>query len=70
MKNKTISIKHLPKEIDPRQAREEYEAEIIRKYGKPIRKIYTDEELEPYKKLIRKPPNKEEIIRKWGKNRK
>ena len=44
---------------------EKEEKEILKKYGKPIRRKYTDEELEPYSKS-KKPLDKEKIIKKWG----
>lgn len=45
------------------------EKEIIKKYGKLIRRKYTDEELEPHSKPLTKLHNKKEIIKKWGKKK-
>lgn len=41
-------------EVSPEvKSLEDKKRELIEKYGKPIRKIYTDEELKPYTKPLR-----------------
>lgn len=67
---KAESAEDILRQPEPTQTRkelmEEKKQKIIEKYGKIRRKIYTDAELEPYSKPFRKPPNKKEIIKKYG----
>ena len=53
LKKRIISINDIPKQPTKEELMEKKKQDIIKKHGKPIRKIY----------------DKEEMIRKWGKRK-
>ncbi len=73
MKSKALTLTEKDfKDIwgDPQEIKQKKEDELQRKYGKSLRKIYTDEELKPYMKSrskVKTKKEREEIIKKWQK---